>query len=356
MTNMPSPLPLSGPIQNDNTFCKQASRACLVSPFILVALGLGFRLVSHFLPGSILGVAALVFGGVSCLLLLAGLIMGILALLLMKPGGRTNIVACSLGGLVLLASFAALALPNVLHARARTLAQREAMLNTVAAAKAQDRPAAAPPKTNSQTVSLKQFTQQPEEPPKPTPAEDALLTRGRQAYLTRVQTVQSAYQAALSSLNAARVLCTSNLVDHGTIQARRVVVENFLNRNADWKNFMSGAEDNFRAELVRLNLSQPIIKATIADFHKSSLMQSAVIEDICAQDDRMGRGMLSVLDLLETNWGHWAYNDVDGRLRFDNGDLVEQYSGYLQEINEAAKKQEASQMRLAGITSQASLQ
>jgi hypothetical protein len=357
---LPPPLPLSAKVNNDNTFANRASLVCLLSPLILVGLGYGFRQASHNITGPNLVMATMILGGVSCLLLFVGLIMGILALLLMKPGGRGRIALCSVVGLGVIGWQISLTVPgvvNALHARARTLAQREEAIDTItAASKDLNRQAVASLKSNGPPPSLKQFSQALDQAAKTSEGEDALVWKGSQAYLKRIQTLQEAYQVASSNLTAARVLSTSNLTSRDTIAQRREVVNEFLKSNADLKNFMSGGEDNFRAELARQNVSPAVIVGAVAGFRKSSSARVPAITEIRTQDDRIGRGMLTVLDLLDVNWGHWSYNQDTGHVRFESQDLVEQYNAAMKGITQAGKDQAAAQGRLVRVMSQNSMQ
>jgi hypothetical protein len=358
MSMMPQ-LPLSAKVQNDNTFSNRASLACLLSPLILVGLGYGFHYASHKIPAPNQGLATMVFAGVSCLLLFVGLIMGILALLLMKPGGRGRIALCALAGLGFIGWQIATTGPdmlNTLHARARTLAQHDPVENVTAASKNLNQQAGASLKTNTPAPSVKQFSQALDQAAKTSESEDALVRKGSQAYLTRIQAIQEAYQVASSNLTAARVLSTSNLTSRETIAERRGLVEEFLKCNADLKNFMNGGEDNFRAELVRQNISPSKIESAISDFHKTSVAQVPVISEIHSQGDRIGRGMLTVLDLLDVNWGHWTYNQADGHVQFESPNLVEQYNAVLKGISEATKERAVAQGQFAQMMSQASMQ
>jgi hypothetical protein len=354
MSNTPSPL--SGSFQNDNTFSNRASIACLLSPLILAALGFAFHYANHSLSGPNLSTATMVFAGVSCLLMCVGSIMGILALLLMKSGGRTRIVICSLGGLAFLSVQIAQAIPSVLKARARTLQREENIENVTAASKDLNREAVQSLKTNGPGASLNKLSQVLDQAAKTSTGEDAQVWKASQAYLLRMQAVQLAYQAASSNLTAARVLSTSNLDSREALMERRAVVQEFLKSNADLKNFLSNGEDNFRAELVRLKVSQATIDSAIIGFHKSSAAQLPVVAEIRTDDDRIGRGMLTVLDLLDVNWGHWSYNPETGHVRFESTDLVEQYNADLKGITEAATEQAASQGRLVKIVSQGTMQ
>ncbi len=353
---LPPPIPLSSKVKNDNTFANRASLICLFSPLFLLGLGYGFAQAGPKIPAPNLAMATLVFGGVSCLLLAVGLIMGILALLLMKPGGRGRIALCSLIGLGVIGWQISLAVPKVKEARARSLAQHDAIDNVTAARKELDKQTLASLKSNGPAPSLKKFSQALDQAAKTSAGEDARVWKGSQAYLARIQAIQVAYSVASSNLTAARVLSTSNLVSRETIAQRRALVEEFIKCNADLKNFLTGGEDNFRAELVKQNVSPATIESAVAGFHKTSSVQVPVATEIRSQDDRIGRGMLTVLDLLDVNWGHWSYNHETGHVRFESQDLAEQYNVAMKGINQASREQAISQGRLVKVISQASMQ
>jgi hypothetical protein len=351
MNSRPPPVPLSATGQNPNRFPNVASLFCLLSPLILVGLAMACALVFPHLSPTLVLWGTLALGGVSCLLLLAGPIMGILALLMMKEGGRGRIAICSLLGLVLTGGLVALAVPGAMKARARTLAQLDAQLKATAEQKT-----AATATTNSATVSVKKFTQPQDDTPKSNPAENALVQKAGDAYMLRIQAVQGAYKDALAKLSAAHVLSTKDLATHENLQQRREIVENFLKCNANLKNFYSASEDNFRGELARLNVTQPTIEAQMAGFHKSTAPRLPVLLAMRKQDDEMGRGMLAVLDLLEATWGHWSYDQSTGHVRFENQAFVEQYNIDLRDINAAVQQGEVAKKQLTKATSQTPVQ
>jgi hypothetical protein len=353
MNNMPPPLPLSVSGQDPNQFSKTAANTSLILAAIAWGLSLGFSVASKnlHLSGRFLGFLALGISGLSFFLLLVGSIMGILALLLMKPGNRGTIVLRSLAGVAISALFVAIFIPNFIQARARTLAQRDASLKAEAEQKA-----AAAARTNSAPVSLNKFTQAQDDTPKSNPAENPLVQKASDAYVLRIQAVQGAYKDALAKLSAAHVLSTKDLATHDILQERREVVENFLKCNANLKNFTSASEDNFRGELARLNVSQATTEAKMADFHKSTAPRLPVLLAMRKQDDDMGRGMLAVLDLLEATWGHWSYDQTTGHVRFESQAFVEQYNIDLREINDAVQQGEVSKKQLTKAVTQSAVQ
>ena len=346
MSTKPPPAPLTAS-QNPNRFPTIASLVCLLCPVVLFGLAVFCALIFPHLSATLVLIGTLVLGVACIVLLLVGPIMGVLALMMMKDGARGRIVAFSLIGLVLSGGWLAMEVPKVMKARARTLAQREASLKAAA-----DQKAAAAAKTNSASVSLKKFTQPQDETPRSNPAENALVQKASDAYTLRFQTVQGAYKSSLTKLSAAHVLSTSDLTTHEILQERQDVAQNFLKCNANLKNFCAASEDNFRSEMVRLNISQPTIEAQMAGFHKSSAPRLPVILAMRKQDDEMGRGMLAVLDLLEATWGHWSFDQNTGHVRFENKAFVEQYNADLKDISDAVREQTASKNQLTKVINQ----
>lgn len=357
MNTFPPPLPSSVTGQNPNRFSSAAATACLILAAAAWGLCTGFESVSKNLnlDPHYKGLAAIGASAVSLFLLFVGSIMGILAMLLMKPGNRGSIVARSLAGLAISGVFVAIFSTGFIHARARTLAQRDAYQDLSAAAKDLDQQQLQMLKTNGQSVSLKKFSDALDQGAKTSTGDDALAYKATQAYLLRIQAVQGAYQTALSNLTAAHVLSTSNLVSRETLQERRELVQNFLKCNTNLKNFTAANEDNFQAEMARLNVSQATINEALEGFHKTAGPRQPVLLVMREQDDEMGRGMLAVLDLLDANWGRWSYDQNTRHVRFENPDAVAQYNADMKEISDAAKEQAISKNQLTKVISQASL-
>ncbi len=264
-------------------------------------------------------------------------------------------MVCSLGGLVLTSALIAIAVPKYVRARTAAVTQKAAVENMIAATKDLNKKEAELLKTNGPPASINQPAQAPGQTAPSAPDEDGLKKQAKQAYLARLQEVQRAYQAAWSSLTTARVLSTSNLVARGDIEERKAVVQNFLKCNEAVKNFTIQSEDNYRGELVQLNVSPAVVESAVEEFHRTSVPRLPVIIEISAQNERIGAGMLEVLDLLDANWGRWSYNQDNGHVRFESQDLVEEYNTDLKGINEAGTEQISLQKHLATVMSQASL-
>jgi hypothetical protein len=235
------------------------------------------------------------------------------------------------------------------------MSQSKAAENVVAASKDFARQTAASMKTNGQAASLARVNQALDQAAKSGVGDTALVAKGTKAYVARVQAIQRAYQDASQNLTAARVLSTSNLLDRDAIQERKAIVQNFLKCNQDLKNFVDRNEENYRAELERLNVTPAVVASSLQGFHTTSAPQIPVIDQIRSDDERIGDAMLAVLDLLDATWGQWTYNQQDGHLRFQSHDQLAQYNTDLKEIQQASTEQATAQKHLAEVMTQLSM-
>ena len=345
-----------------NGFASVAATASLLSPLLILGLGEGLKHAGGKLQGQNLALATLAVGGVSCLLMVTGLILGILSLLLMRPGGRTSIVVRSLLGLTATGVMVAMAVPNYLQVRARVQSQLSAIKSVQSAFKDLREPSAIAmtnqngPLTNlnhSAQTRVSRAEQTAATPAQPAPGDYSLVMKAGEAYVLRMQVILTNYQSAQDAMIAVQVLATSNLTNRIMIAEREMIVQRFEACNAAWKDFLSHGEDNFRAEMVARHVSEAGMASALTGFEKSPTIQGRpLMEEILTQDDRASEATLGVLGLLDASWGHWHYATNSPHLHFENRALLDQYNDDLTVIREAGVIQSATRRQLESVIQQ----
>lgn len=295
---------------------------------------------------------ALIFGAADCLLVFAGVVLGILSLVLAKPGQRGAVIPRAVIGLVLSGLLVAIAVPNFVRARSLAL-QRKQALEDLHAAADEYRAQAAASLTNSgqNSVDPHQLQQTLNRAANKTSGETAALLRASQLYLGHIQACQRNYEQASRAMLAAKVLGAANLQQRAQIQDRKALVLAFLNANDGFKAFLKNGEANYRKELANFDISAEQKEAAVAGFRKTFTVQAPIIIEIRDADDRMGEAMVGVLNLLDAHWGKWRYDLQAQLVRFEDHGAVGQYNLLLAEINDAATKQASAQKRLAAVLS-----
>ena len=66
-------------------------------------------------------------------------------------------------------------------------------------------------------------------------------------------------------------------------------------------------------------------------------------------DKTIGENALSILDLLDLNWGKWGRDESNGRLRFDDTIVLDAYNEHIQKIQGAAAEQKKAQEGIVAV-------
>ena len=127
---------------------------------------------------------------------------------------------------------------------------------------------------------------------------------------------------------------------------------NFLDANDAFKSLLLQSESNYRKDLAALEVSPAQTEAAMTGFRKSFGVQRPLLVNIREADDRMGRAMLGVLDLLDSQWGQWRYDPAASVVRFQDRTALDQYKALMAQINQARTDQAAAQKSLATVISQ----
>ncbi len=352
MNTAPAPLPsLDSP--EPSSFARQAANACLAAPLLIFGLSFCVANLLHVHRDPSARWLLLTLGVVELGFCVAGALLGVLAIVLARPGQRASVVPRALCGLVLLALLAAIAVPNFVRARSLALQRRQA-LQEVQTAAADLRAKSVKALTNGQgtTVDVKELNQSLGRAAEKTSGETAALLKATQRYVERVQAYQQAYAKAQNELLASKVLTVANLNQRSQIQERKALVQKFLDANNLCKLFLLQGDATFRQELTELGVPAAQAEAAMREFSRNSAVQLPLMINVRDADERLGRAMLGVLNLLDNQWGQWNYDPAARLVRFETQAALDQYSGLLAQIKQADMDGAAAQKRLASFINQ----
>jgi len=159
--------------------------------------------------------------------------------------------------------------------------------------------------------------------------DDAVFAKVVAEYLDRIETASTNYQAAAVKLREAHVLEKFDSSDKGQLAARRELVQQFMEANNALKQVVTDYEKKMRNDLVAGKIRDSKIDSFMEEFRASTAPKNALVTKIRQCDDRMANEMLGVLNMLETQWGHWKAEPNVGKIRFDETDTLKAYNIYL---------------------------
>jgi hypothetical protein len=294
-----------------------------------------------------------IFGLVEVGFFFVGTLLGVLAIVLAKPGQRSSVIRSAVCGLALLGLLAAIAVPNFVRARSLAL-QRKQSIEELHTAVADVRAQAAAALTNGgkTTVDSRQVYRSLNRLAENGSGDTAAVANGSQLFLKRLQSYQHAYSRAASELTAAKVLTAANLTQRAQIADRKAVVQKFLDANAAFKTFLVQSKSNYRQEMAAAGISPQQTEAALIGFSKNWDTQGPLIVTIRETDDHLGHAMLGVLNLFDAQWGQWSYDTGAHVVRFQDHTTLLQYNTLMSEIKQVGTDQTTAQKRLAALLSQ----
>jgi hypothetical protein len=335
------------------SFAHQAALCSLAAPALAVLVGAAAHAIST--PAAPTPRMTSIISGAICLLLIiVGFVAGIAGLCGIGKHGARGILGRSVSGLLinglLLILFAfgfIRGFDNALKSRQFTQNLHATVLEMQANAKQSYDPKTGI--TNVDLNSLERIQSQLSNAAQTMSGDDALVSQVLSRYVARMQAAMKKYTGALAALNDAKVLNTENLTNKDQIASRREKVQNFIVANDKAKTVIANSEASIRADLTEQKISPQKIDQFMAGFDSKFVPRRDLDLLIRECDRRMGQSMLSVLEVLETNWGRWNYNPATARIHFDDDAARQSYQQSIAAIKLAGQEQVVAQGKLVNL-------
>ncbi len=352
MIHLSSDYPSPFGVERRNAFPRLAAIAALAAPVLAIAAAKVSSILLKDYPELVGGSFVLGLGLVSFLLLIAGLILGILALLLMKPGGGRSIIFPAAAGVLICGLLLAFFVPHFVRARYNGISERKSREDFNRASRDLSKPAGNAMKDGG-TPEASTLVQPPATASQTAAGTPAAILKGSSAFLQRLQTLQADWANASKDLAAADVLRGRDLTEREQLQARKASVQKFLEASAAARDYLKQSEENYRAELARQNVPPAELDAAVDGFHNSDAAVQPLVVEISRTDSRIGEALLRLLGLLDASWGEWRYDSAKNRKVFKSAEALEHYNACMQEIADARKDQDLARKKLVALASQA---
>ncbi len=339
--------PVSGQTRRQpSASSEQVGNISLASSIGAVALLFAVLFVLHHFGRA----QALATGRATLSLALIAVVSGLPAIAYALPAQRRLVLTRVSLGFALLAITEGIVVPNFLGAR-RAALQRAQGFQALRAAENKVRHQAAARLNGSkqETVNLTELGDSLGRAAASSSGESAAALRSTQDFLRQVQSQQQTYEEASRQLTSANVLVVRTIEQRADIARRRAAVTNFLATESAFRDFIAQSELTFSNGLANAGIAVTQRDAAVKQFRDGFGRELPLLMEIRATDEQIANGMLSVLDLLDRNWGRWRYDERSGAPRFDDRGAMNQYDSEMAAIRQAGLEQAAAQRRLATV-------
>lgn len=283
------------------------------------------------------------------LLIVAGFILGIVALCGITRYGRNGLLGRGITAVVINGALIGLFFVGVAGGIKKAVDRRQAWSSVDSAARdlregMQKNYNPETGLTNDFTDELGEFQSRIEAASKNVKGDDALIMQATAAYASKMQAAVKAFSEVTEQLTQAEVSNIGVMKEKTEIADRRQTVQKFLAANKAFTEILKSQSDMMEEELRSRNLDSTKVEKFMAGFRNSQAPLLPKLKAIRGCDERMGQAMLKILDLAETNWGKFGFDEDEHITIFEDDALVASFNAQVELIQQAAH----DQMRLQG--------
>lgn len=334
-----------------------AAKAAVTLPGLFFLVGIVFSTLKQTTGAEPSRIVGVIMGGVSGLILLSGLIASIYALASVPRHGRPGLLGRGLAGLVLNGVFLVLFSIGFVtafqKARSNSL-QAQVELKRLQAANQEAQADMRKELQEKGSIEsgeqqLERLQSQYKEAGEKLSGHHKVIMEASAAYAEALQREMKKYNAAVTAFQAAEVLNAGAIENQAQIAEKRTVVENFMAANASLTVFMKQSGQVYEKELRQRKLPEATLQEVLRGFNRSAGLRQPLLMEIRTCDERLGKAALGALDLLDKQYGKWRYVAATEQINFTDDAAIDQYNGFMKEINQAAEDQAAAQEKLLSL-------
>jgi hypothetical protein len=167
------------------------------------------------------------------------------------------------------------------------------------------------------------------------------------SFAAHMKDVEQRYGDAAKTADFGTLFHFTWLTDKSLIGPRRIAVQNAKSANAELRRAVDEGEADFRRQLKQAGVSDSASDQAVASFHQARVAKLPLVLKIRDLDEQMMVDALTLLDLLETQWGRWIVQD--GRIVFTDDDTLVKFNSTIEAVQVAGKEQVDYQRQLSAL-------
>jgi hypothetical protein len=177
----------------------------------------------------------------------------------------------------------------------------------------------------------------------------ALMAKAFSSHVAKMQTLLKDYSGAMNAMMQPSVLDMSGVTQRSQLAGRKQLVNKFMTANDKLQDFLAQRQKIFRQDLEQAGVPEVEGDRAAQGYAQGAAQQDGLLMKIREQDRRMGKALLSMLELLDASWGKWTYEPARKKVDFEDPVILDKFIGYRDEVQSAAREQRKLQLQLASM-------
>lgn len=268
------------------------------------------------------------------LLIVGGFVAGVVALCGMLQFGPRRILGSALCGLIINGLLISIGVSNFFAARNRAMESRRALSELHETKLGIAKEMVAEDGTTNRGQSLSRMVQALEKANKNLEGDEAKVMQAMAAYSRQMMSLSEALYA--SGYDPVAMIEFSTLKERTELARRKKITADYIAANDALQGFLRGTETYLENELERQKLSSAKIQQIMRPIRLNFRDKTAValeLQEACGQNARAVRDML---DILESNWGHWRCEGPKEQIEIESAEATAKYGEECNRFQESA--------------------
>lgn len=348
----PPPLPHQ---KSKSNLYQRAATAGLVAALLAIAVsGVAYSVLQA--AGADRAVI-LIMAGITFLVLLTGFVCALTALFGTRSHGTAKLLGYGLAGLIINGLLLLVFTTNFINARNKAIANRKGHQEiTAAMGSFSTNVAIAFNPTNgldagTMSKQFSEYSAKLNEASRNMNGNDAIAAQALADCVAKWNETQKELMKSFDEFDPAALMRFKTLSEKEQIEGRRQSLTNFLKVNEDLRSFLLSQTSDLEAELRSRPIPPAERDAMMTGFREARVPIEAKVMEIRDCDKESGEAILKLLDLAESQWGLWHF-DQNNKLVFTDGTAAKEFTALHAQIASLGKKEIQLQEQLIELSKQ----
>lgn len=163
------------------------------------------------------------------------------------------------------------------------------------------------------------------------------LATGMAAFVKRLKTSLSNYEAASQAFNVDATLDFSEVKSVDELKRRRLMVEGFLKQNAALQALYENLPGVMHEELEKTGMDKTHLDQVIAAAKRRDQTINQIQVAMRKNDAKLGAAAIGMIDVLAEHWGRWTWAADQEAVAIEEDTARDQYVAFAGQLNAASE-------------------
>jgi len=178
---------------------------------------------------------------------------------------------------------------------------------------------------------------------------DRLVAEASKAFMDEVLAVKKRYDQAIVGIDADNFWSLAKFSTGAPAEARREAVRAYVKASTEMRELYDEDGSAMRRQFESRGASAQTIRDALAGYKKGAGTRLPLLRKIRDCESQLAQVMQEFIDFAEANREQWHVDATNGKIIFENQDLLDRYNGLIKRSNEISAEQTEYQKKMVAV-------